>query len=157
MSNHVTGVNTQATGTPSEPQSDPIVDQLSQPIEQKTEAPPQSLNKDLSKFAGLDIGTMNIIASRLNGNVETVLDTPRAMLAGLTAGTAMGLVLWVGFSEDRFGKSSKITTPIPENFDYPVKVVDRVVSEFKRGLPICVNRLSSFIGFVDYVLQLMED
>jgi len=36
------------------------------------------------------------LAGNVEGNVETVLDTPRAMLAGLTAGVAVGLVLFIG-------------------------------------------------------------
>ena len=41
------------------------------------------------------IRTGILLAGKIDGNVETFLDTPRAMLAGLTAGTAVGLVLWV--------------------------------------------------------------
>jgi hypothetical protein len=37
-----------------------------------------------------------LLTSRVTGNVETVLDTPRAMLAGLTAGIATGLVIFMG-------------------------------------------------------------
>jgi len=37
-----------------------------------------------------------LLSGRVDGNVETVLDTPRAMLAGLTAGIAIGLVFLVG-------------------------------------------------------------
>jgi len=37
-----------------------------------------------------------LLAGRVDGNVETVLDTPRAMLVGLTAGIAIGLVLLLG-------------------------------------------------------------
>ena len=36
-----------------------------------------------------------LLAGKVDGNVETVLDTPRAMLVGLTAGIAIGLVFLV--------------------------------------------------------------
>jgi len=37
-----------------------------------------------------------LLAGRVEGSVETILDTPRALLAGLASGVAVGLVLWVG-------------------------------------------------------------
>jgi predicted ATP-dependent endonuclease of OLD family len=37
-----------------------------------------------------------ILANQIDGSVETLLDTPRAILAGLTAGVAIGLVMLVG-------------------------------------------------------------
>jgi hypothetical protein len=37
-----------------------------------------------------------LIAGQVEGPVQTTLDTPRAILAGLTAGIAVGLVLFVG-------------------------------------------------------------
>jgi hypothetical protein len=37
-----------------------------------------------------------LIAGRVEGPVETALDTPRSILAGLAAGIAVGLVLLVG-------------------------------------------------------------
>jgi len=40
--------------------------------------------------------TVFMLAGRVDGSVETVLDTPRAMLAGLVAGVAVGMVLFVG-------------------------------------------------------------
>jgi hypothetical protein len=42
-----------------------------------------------------------LLASQVDGNVETVLDTPRAILSGLVAGVAMGLVFLVGRLLDR--------------------------------------------------------
>jgi len=64
MTKHVTGVNAQAIG------------QSVEPVEEKTkelEIPKNKVNNlELSKEAGLDIGTMNIIASRQRGDqVET--------------------------------------------------------------------------------------
>ena len=35
-----------------------------------------------------------LLASKVEGNVDTYLDTPRALLAGVTAGVAMGLVVF---------------------------------------------------------------
>jgi hypothetical protein len=35
-----------------------------------------------------------LLASKVEGNVDTFLDTPRALLVGLTAGAAMGLVVF---------------------------------------------------------------
>jgi hypothetical protein len=40
--------------------------------------------------------TAILLAGKVEGSVETALDTPRALLAGLTAGVAVGLVLFVG-------------------------------------------------------------
>lgn len=37
-----------------------------------------------------------LLSGKVEGNVETVLDAPRAMLAGLTAGIAIGLVFLLG-------------------------------------------------------------
>ncbi|MEJ2709589.1 MAG: hypothetical protein P8074_18405 [Anaerolineales bacterium] len=37
-----------------------------------------------------------LLAGQVNGTVETVLDTPRALLAGLASGVAVGLVLLAG-------------------------------------------------------------
>jgi hypothetical protein len=37
-----------------------------------------------------------LLAGRVEGPVEPALDTPRALLAGLTAGVAFGLVMWLG-------------------------------------------------------------
>jgi hypothetical protein len=37
-----------------------------------------------------------LLAGKIEGSVETLIDTPRAMLAGLTAGVAIGLVLLLG-------------------------------------------------------------
>jgi len=92
--NHVTGVNTQATGTP-EKKEEPIAVAAEQPkppvVEvaptPKVEVAPTPTTKvevapapkpapapklELSKHAGLDIGTMNIISSRNKGSqVET--------------------------------------------------------------------------------------
>jgi hypothetical protein len=45
---------------------------------------------------GEKIKTSVLLASKVEGEVETTLDTPRALLAGLTAGVALGLVLWLG-------------------------------------------------------------
>ena len=42
------------------------------------------------------IHTSLLLANKVEGNVETVLDTPRALLAGLTAGIAFGLVSVIG-------------------------------------------------------------
>jgi hypothetical protein len=42
------------------------------------------------------IKTSILLAGQVDGPVETTLDTPRALLAGLTAGVAMGLVCVVG-------------------------------------------------------------
>jgi len=42
-----------------------------------------------------NLRTAVLLASRVEGNVETLVDTQRAMLAGLTAGIAMGLVLFL--------------------------------------------------------------
>jgi len=42
------------------------------------------------------VQTTILLASKVDGPVESVLDTPRAMLAGLTAGVAIGLVMFVG-------------------------------------------------------------
>jgi len=80
--NHVAGVNTQSTAE-AQPEIQQAVPQESQPEIQQAvpqEAPPQpviqksAVEASLSKFAGLDIGTMNIIASRLKGNT---VDTKR--------------------------------------------------------------------------------
>jgi hypothetical protein len=46
---------------------------------------------------GENIRTGVLLTGQVEGNVETILDTPRAMLAGLTAGAAIGLVLWIGY------------------------------------------------------------
>jgi hypothetical protein len=37
-----------------------------------------------------------LLSGKIDGDVQTVLDTPRAMLVGLTAGVAIGLVFLVG-------------------------------------------------------------
>jgi hypothetical protein len=37
-----------------------------------------------------------LLSGKVDGDVQTVLDTPRAMLVGLTAGVAIGLVFLVG-------------------------------------------------------------
>ena len=42
------------------------------------------------------IRTGVLLASKVEGNVEAVLDTPRALLAGLAAGVAFGLVSVIG-------------------------------------------------------------
>lgn len=78
--NHVAGVNTQATAEAqieTQPAPQEAV-QVQQPAPQQP-APQPVIQKPvvasgLSKFAGLDIGTMNIIASRLNGST---VDTKR--------------------------------------------------------------------------------
>jgi len=49
-----------------------------------------------SKVEADTINTTILLTRNVEGNVETVLDTPRALLAGLTAGVAVGLVLFVG-------------------------------------------------------------
>ena len=41
------------------------------------------------------IRTTVLLAGRVEGPVETMVDTPRALLAGLSAGVAVGLVLFV--------------------------------------------------------------
>jgi len=51
---------------------------------------------DLQDVTGESIRSTILLSGNINGNVETVLDTPRAMLAGLTAGVAVGLVLFAG-------------------------------------------------------------
>jgi hypothetical protein len=40
--------------------------------------------------------TIILLASEVHGNVETVMDTRQAVLAGLISGIAVGLVLFVG-------------------------------------------------------------
>jgi len=76
MSNHVTGVDTQATAE-AKPEVKPLVRPTPQPIAQPTkpQAPQQAQPKPAgvpTKYAGLDIGTMNIIASRdVGSKVET--------------------------------------------------------------------------------------
>jgi len=76
MSNHVTGVATQATAE-AKPEVKPLVRPTPQPIAQPTkpQAPQQAQPKPAgvpTKYAGLDIGTMNIIASRdVGSKVET--------------------------------------------------------------------------------------
>jgi hypothetical protein len=35
-----------------------------------------------------------LLSGQVNGDVETILDTPRALLAGLTAGVVTGLVMF---------------------------------------------------------------
>lgn len=95
--NHVAGVNTQATAEVTEQiqqasthQVESQIQVAPQQIEIQVQAAPQQpvpqqaasqpvvqkpvVSTGLSKFAGLDIGTMNIIASRLNGNA---VDTKR--------------------------------------------------------------------------------
>ncbi|MDB4330516.1 hypothetical protein N9948_02235 [bacterium] len=71
-SNHVTGVNTQATGTQESPtaQAQPSPQpEAPTPAPQQTAPEPVIPTKgDMSKYAGLDIGTMNIIASRQTGD-----------------------------------------------------------------------------------------
>lgn len=80
MSNHVTGVDTQATAEVKPVAEKPQERPTTQPKPQATkpqassEAPrePAKTGVALSSYAGLDIGTMNIIASRDNGSeVET--------------------------------------------------------------------------------------
>ena len=48
------------------------------------------------EVSGESIKTSLLLAGHVHGPVETVLDTPRALLAGLSAGVAVGLVLWLG-------------------------------------------------------------
>jgi hypothetical protein len=87
--NHVTGVNTQATGTQEKvetpqpaatpaPTPQPVAAAPAAPApapQQKIQAPQVGTpSTDLSSFAGLDIGTMNIISSRKRGNT---VDTKR--------------------------------------------------------------------------------
>jgi hypothetical protein len=45
------------------------------------------------KVQGSPVRTAVLLAGRVDGPVETSLDTPRALLAGLAAGVGMGLVL----------------------------------------------------------------
>lgn len=84
MANHVTGVTSQATVNPEEQKVDPIVEQISQsdkttlsPIPPTPAASPALVipaapQKGVPISVGLDIGTMNILASRQRGNsVET--------------------------------------------------------------------------------------
>lgn len=71
-SKHVTGVNTQATGNQPETVQQPAPQQKIQAPQTGTPASQPAPTGDLSKFAGLDIGTMNIISSRQRGSsVET--------------------------------------------------------------------------------------
>lgn len=99
MSNHVTGVNTQATGnkpeqkpipkapevppTPPTPKEEKEV--VTDPIVEKIQAPEKSKPKEvsLSNHAGLDIGTMNIIAARDKGD-KTELKRIRDVFLDLT-------------------------------------------------------------------------
>jgi len=75
-SNHVTGVTAQATGqSQAEEAPSKVMPKEASPQEQQkiqTPEKPKSDKGELSKEAGLDIGTMNIIASRSRGGqVET--------------------------------------------------------------------------------------
>jgi hypothetical protein len=45
---------------------------------------------------GGSIKTAVLLAGQVDGPVETSLDTPRALLAGLAAGIGAGLVLLIG-------------------------------------------------------------
>jgi hypothetical protein len=47
------------------------------------------------QIQGGNIRTGLLLAGKVEGQVETLLDGPRAMLAGLTAGAAFGLVLFL--------------------------------------------------------------
>ena len=42
------------------------------------------------------IRTGILLASNVEGTVETLLDTPKVVLAGLVSGVAAGLVIWLG-------------------------------------------------------------
>jgi hypothetical protein len=58
-------------------------------------------NVQIGALVGREIHAENLrtgilLAGQVNGPVKTMLDTPRAILAGLSAGAAVGLVLWVG-------------------------------------------------------------
>jgi len=80
--NHVTGINTQVTSeakpaqpvaTPQQAQPSTPIQPVPQPVATPIPAKPNLVTPEqLTKYAGLDIGTMNIIASRQKGkNVET--------------------------------------------------------------------------------------
>ena len=74
MSNHVTGVSSQATSKATTVEEAPKKAETPQPApKQKIQTPENpTVTGDLSLEAGLDIGTMNIIASRQRGSqVET--------------------------------------------------------------------------------------
>lgn len=47
------------------------------------------------QVTGGPIHTAVLLAGKVEGPVEPVLDTPRALLAGLSAGIAIGLVWWL--------------------------------------------------------------
>lgn len=77
-SNHVAGVNTEMTGeSKAEAPVEEIVDKVTKPEPVKVETPKKEVKleappKGLSRHAGLDIGTMNIIATReKDGKVST--------------------------------------------------------------------------------------
>ncbi len=75
MSNHVTGITAQTTSKAQPVEKDPVINEIVQEVQkqQKIQTPEKGpVTGELSKEAGLDIGTMNIIASRQrNGQVET--------------------------------------------------------------------------------------
>lgn len=48
------------------------------------------------QLQGESIQTSFLVSKQVEGSVNTILDTPRAILAGLTAGIAFGLVYLVG-------------------------------------------------------------